>query len=145
MRGDMEEAVAEGAHALFFPHGVGHQMGLDVHDMENLGEDRVGYGSLPRSGQFGLKSLRMAKALKPGMVLTVEPGVYFIEGLIQSWRAQGKFRDFIAYPELERWLGMGGYRNEEDWAVTLSGASRLGGEFDKSLGAIEGVRLSTRR
>ncbi len=145
MRGDMDEAVAAGAHALFFPHGIGHQMGLDVHDMEALGEDHVGYGSTPRSGQFGLKSLRMAKELRPGMVLTVEPGIYFIKGLIESWSAQGKFRGFIAYPELERWLDMGGYRNEEDWAVTESGASRLGGEFDKSAAAMEALRLNIRR
>jgi Xaa-Pro aminopeptidase len=145
MRGDMDEAVEAGAHALFFPHGVGHQMGLDVHDMEALGEDHVGYGSLPRSAQFGLRSLRMAKPVRPGMVLTVEPGIYFIEGLIKSWSSQGKFRDFIAYPELELWLDAGGYRNEEDWVVTDSGAARLGGEFDKSAAAMQSLRLSTRR
>jgi len=145
LRGDTDEAVEAGAHALFFPHGVGHQMGLDVHDMEALGEDHVGYGSLARSSQFGLRSLRMAKEVRPGMVLTVEPGIYFIEGLIKNWRAQGKFREFIVYPELERWMDAGGYRNEEDWVITESGASRLGGEFDKSAAAIESLRLNIRR
>lgn len=140
MKGDVEEAVQAGAHALFFPHGVGHQMGLDVHDMEALGEVEVGYGGEPKSAQFGLKSLRMAKALKPGMAVTVEPGVYFIEGLIARWKAAGKFASFIDYAEAERWSDVGGIRNEEDWLVGEAGPRRLGPEFDKSPEAMEAYR-----
>ncbi|MBU0936533.1 MAG: aminopeptidase P family protein [Spirochaetes bacterium] len=137
MRGDVEAAVEAGAHALFFPHGLGHQMGLDVHDMEALGELHVGYDSQPRSTQFGLKSLRLAKALRPGMVLTVEPGIYFIEGLWRKWRADGLHSEFINYDEAGKWMDFGGVRNEEDWLITADGARRLGGSFDKSLAAME--------
>lgn len=140
MRGDTDEAVAAGAHACFFPHGVGHQMGLDVHDMENLGEQWVGYDGRPKSQEFGLKSLRMAKPLKPGMVITVEPGVYFIEGLIAAWKAQKKHEAFIDYAQAERWIGFGGVRNEEDWLVTATGTRRMGMAFDKSRAAIEAYR-----
>ncbi|MFZ2780743.1 MAG: aminopeptidase P family protein [Rectinemataceae bacterium] len=140
MKGDPAEAVSCGAHALFMPHGLGHMIGLDVHDMEALGEDAVGYGGTPRSGQFGLSSLRLAKRLVPGMVHSVEPGIYFIPGLIDSWRADGLHREFIDYGALEGWIGTGGMRNEEDWLVTESGARRLGPEFDKSLEAVEAAR-----
>jgi len=140
LRGDVDEAVAAGAHACFFPHGIGHQMGLDVHDMENLGEVWVGYDGQPKSLEFGLKSLRMAKPLKPGMVVTVEPGLYFIEGLIAAWKAERRHEAFIDYAEAERWVGFGGVRNEEDFLVTGSGAVRLGGAFDKSLAAMESYR-----
>jgi Xaa-Pro aminopeptidase len=137
MRGDVDEAVAAGAHACFFPHGVGHQMGLDVHDMENLGEDLVGYDGEPRSELFGLRSLRLGKPLKVGMVVTVEPGVYFIQGLLAAWKAEGRHAVFIDYDEAERWLPVGGIRNEDDWLVTPDGARRLGGPFNKSVGAME--------
>lgn len=140
MKGDPDEAVAAGAHALFFPHGVGHQMGLDVHDCEALGEINVGYDGEEKSREFGLKSLRMAKALKPGMVLTVEPGVYFIEGLIALWRAERRHERYIDYAKLGPWLDAGGYRNEEDWLVVDTGMRRLGKAFDKSLKAMEGYR-----
>lgn len=140
LRGDPDEAVAAGAHACFFPHGLGHQVGLDVHDMENLGEVWVGYDGEPKSAEFGLKSLRMAKPLKPGMVVTVEPGVYFIAGLIAAWRAQKKHTAFIDYDEAERWIGLGGIRNEENWLVTGTGGRRLGQPFDKSVSAMEGYR-----
>ncbi|HPE88545.1 MAG TPA: Xaa-Pro aminopeptidase [Spirochaetales bacterium] len=143
MRGDPDEAVAAGAHACFFPHGVGHQMGLDVHDMENLGEVNVGYDGQPKSAEFGLKSLRLAKPLKAGMVLTIEPGVYFIEGLIAAWKAEKRHSSFIDYAEAEKWLPVGGVRNEEDWVVVGgvgSGARRLGKPFDKSVAAMEGYR-----
>jgi Xaa-Pro aminopeptidase len=144
MKGDVAEAVAAGAHACFFPHGLGHQMGLDVHDMENLGEVWVGYDGEPKSAEFGLKSLRMAKPLKCGMVMTVEPGVYFIEGLIAAWKAEGKHSAFIDYAEAERWISVGGVRNEEDWLVTDEGARRLGGPFEKSAAAMESYKARAR-
>lgn len=141
MRGDVDEAVAAGAHACFFPHGLGHQMGLDVHDMEGLGELLVGYDGQPRSTQFGLKSLRMAKPLRAGMVMTVEPGLYFIPGLIAAWKAEHRHDAFINWDEAGRWADFGGVRNEEDWLVTESGARRLGKSFDKSIAAMEGYRI----
>jgi Xaa-Pro aminopeptidase len=125
-RGDTEEALAAGAHAIVFPHGIGHMMGLDVHDMENLGEAYVGYAGEPRSTQFGLKSLRLARPLEPGFVLTIEPGIYFIPQLIDSWRARDHLARFIDYDELDRWRDFGGMRNEEDYLVTSTGARRLG-------------------
>jgi Xaa-Pro aminopeptidase len=140
MKGDVDEAVAAGAHALFFCHGLGHQMGLDVHDLESLGEDHVGYDGLIRSTQFGLKSLRMAKALKPGMVMTVEPGIYFIPGLIARWKAEGTHQAFIDYKTAEAWSELGGYRNEEDWLVTETGVRKLGKPFDKSIEAMEAYK-----
>lgn len=142
MKGSIDEAVAAGAHALFFPHGVGHQMGLDVHDMESLGEHNVGYDNEPKSQQFGLKSLRMAKAVRPGMVLTVEPGVYFIPELIRRWKSERRHEQFIHYPALEAWMDVGGYRNEEDWLVTESGARVLGKEYVKSIDAMESRVIS---
>lgn len=140
MRGDPEEAVRQGACALFFPHGIGHQMGLDVHDMENYGEKWVGYDGRPRSAQFGLSALRLAKALRPGMVHTIEPGVYFIPELIARWKAEKKFEEFIVYESLGDWLGFGGIRDEGNWLVTPKGSRRLGPEFDKSPAAIEALR-----
>lgn len=139
-KGDTDEAVANGVHALFFPHGLGHQMGLDVHDMENLGEVYVGYDGQPKSTQFGLKSLRLGKALKPGMVLTVEPGIYLIPELIDLWRADGKFTDFLNYDKLETYKDFGGMRVEEDYVITDSGASRLGKKAATSLKDIEAIR-----
>ncbi|NLJ47428.1 MAG: aminopeptidase P family protein [Treponema sp.] len=136
-RGNTEEALAAGAHALFFPHGVGHQIGLDVHDMESLGEVNVGYDGLPKSPQFGLRSLRLAKPLRPGMAVTVEPGIYFIAPLIAKWKAEGLHRGFLEYSKIEEWVSVGGMRNEEDWLVTETGARKLGGPFDKSAPALE--------
>jgi Xaa-Pro aminopeptidase len=140
LRGDVDDAVDAGAHALFFPHGVGHQIGLDVHDMESLGERWVGYDGGERSSQFGLKSLRMAKPLCAGMAVTVEPGVYFIGPLIDRWREEGRCAEFIDYRAVEAYRGFGGVRNEEDWLVTDDGGRRLGPAFDKSPGAIEALR-----
>jgi Xaa-Pro aminopeptidase len=140
MRGDPVEAVKQGAHALFFPCGVGHMMGLDVHDMENYGEVWVGYDGQPKSAQFGLSSLRLAKPLKAGMAHTVEPGIYFIPELIERWRTARLHEAFINYEALDGWLDFGGMRNEEDWLVTEGGARRLGPDFDKSAAAIEAVR-----
>jgi Xaa-Pro aminopeptidase len=140
MKGDPAEAVARGAHALFFPHGVGHMVGLDVHDMENYGERWVGYDGAARSDQFGRKSLRLAKPLKAGMVLTIEPGIYFIPELIAAWKAEGRFAEYIDYKAAEAYLGFGGIRNEEDWLVTPTGGRRLGPDFDKSVAAMEAAR-----
>lgn len=141
MKGDPEKAVQAGAHALFFPHGLGHQIGLDVHDMEGLGEDIVGYGEeLRRSDQFGLHALRLAKTLKPGMVHSVEPGIYFIPELIERWSAQGICKDYIEYDNIHKWMHVGGMRIEEDWCITESGARRLGPEFNKKVAAIEAAR-----
>lgn len=142
MRGDPAEAVSAGAQALFFPHGLGHMIGLDVHDMEGLGEDRVGYGpGMRRSSQFGLASLRLAKELKPGMVHSVEPGIYFIPALIEKWESERHLSDFIDYNELKNWIDLGGMRMEEDWLVTPNAARRLGPALDKSRKAIERRRI----
>jgi Xaa-Pro aminopeptidase len=138
MKGDMEAAVKEGAHALFFPHGLGHQIGLDVHDMEDLGENYVGYDdTIERSKQFGLAYLRMAKELKPGLVLTVEPGCYFIPALIDLWKAENKFADFIDYDKVETFKGFGGIRIEDDVLVTDDGHRLLGKPIPKTVADIQ--------
>lgn len=129
MKGSTEDAVHEGAHALFFPCGVGHMMGLDVHDMENLGEVWVGYDGKPKSTVFGYKSLRLARPLEPGFVFTIEPGIYFIPELIDRWRAEHRFADFLCYEEIEKWRGFGGLRNEENYLVTPAGKRRLGTKY----------------
>jgi Xaa-Pro aminopeptidase len=126
MKGDLDEAVRRGAHALFFPCGEGHMMGLDVHDMEDLGEVYVGYEGRPKSTQFGLKSLRLARPLKPGFVVTVEPGVYFIPQLIDQWRAENRFPEYIDYGRVETYKGFGGLRNEENVLITADGHRVLG-------------------
>jgi Xaa-Pro aminopeptidase len=140
MRGDPDEAVASGAYAFFFPHGLGHLLGLDVHDMESYGEDLVGYAGEPRSELFGLKSLRLAKSLRAGMALTVEPGIYFIPELYEQWSAEQRYANFIDYGAAHDWLGLGGLRIEEDWLVTDSGARMLGPDFDRSVAAMEAAR-----
>lgn len=140
MRGDTEEALAAGAHALVMPHGIGHMMGLDVHDMEDLGEDYVGYAGEERSTQFGLKSLRLARKLEPGFVLTVEPGVYFIPQLMDLWESEGKLEEFIDYEELGKWRDFGGMRNEENYLVTPEGARRLGPHKPQTVDEIEELR-----
>ena len=127
MKGNPEEAALAGAACMFLPHGLGHMMGLDVHDMENFGEVNVGYEEgRTKSTQFGFKSLRLAKALEPGFVFTVEPGIYFIPDLIDKWRAEKQFTDFICYDKLDTWRNFGGIRNEEDYLVFEGGSRRLG-------------------
>ena len=127
MKGNPEEAALAGAACMFLPHGLGHMMGLDVHDMENFGEVNVGYEEgRTKSTQFGFKSLRLARALEPGFVFTVEPGIYFIPDLIDKWRAEKQFTDFICYDKLDAWRNFGGIRNEEDYLVFDGGARRLG-------------------
>lgn len=140
MKGDIGEAVAQGAHAMFFPCGLGHMMGLDVHDMEDLGEVYVGYDGKPKSTQFGLKSLRLGRELQPGFVLTIEPGIYFIPELIDKWRAEGKFTDFLNYDQLEKYKDFGGIRNEEDFLITEDGARLLGKPKPKSIEDVEAAK-----
>jgi Xaa-Pro aminopeptidase len=138
MKGDPAEAVAAGAHALFFPHGLGHMMGLDVHDMENLGENNVGYdASVERSSQFGLAYLRMARPLEPGYVMTVEPGIYFIPALIDKWKAEKKSLDFVAFDKLDAYRGFGGVRIEDDILVTKDGVRVLGKPIPKTVAQVE--------
>lgn len=137
MRGNPDVAVAAGAHALFCPHGLGHMLGLDVHDMESLGEDNVGYDKeFRRSGQFGLSGLRMARRLRPGFVVTVEPGIYFIPDLIRLWREQGRHKEFIDYDALELFLDFGGIRIEDDVLVTAEGAEVLSSAIPKTAGEL---------
>ena len=139
MQGDPDEAVQKGAHALFFPHGLGHMMGLDVHDMESLGEDYVGYNDqVSRSEQFGLAYLRLAKALKPGFVFTIEPGIYFIPALIDKWKEENKFAEFINYDLVEKYRDFGGIRIEDDILVTDDGYRVLGSKpIPKSVEEVE--------
>lgn len=127
VKGDIDEALALGVQGLFMPHGLGHNMGLDVHDMENLGENYVGYDpGQERAKQLGLGSLRMARKLVPGHVITDEPGIYFIPALIEQWKADGKFTDFVNYSALEGYYDFGGIRLEDDILITASGCRRLG-------------------
>jgi len=138
MHGPIDDAVEAGAHALFFPHGLGHMLGLDVHDMENLGEDRVGYADdQARREQFGLHTLRLARPLKPGFVLTVEPGFYVIPALLEQWRDANRHADFINYERAETFAGFGGIRIEDDVLVTEDGAALLGPPIPKTITAVE--------
>jgi len=138
MKGNIESAVMAGAHAMFFPHGLGHMMGLDVHDMEDLGEDLVGYDeSVSRSDQFGKAYLRLARKLEPGFVLTVEPGIYFIPELIKQWHSQNKMAEFINYDRVNDYLTFGGIRIEDNIVVTSSGSRILGEPIIKTTQEIE--------
>ncbi|SFU52667.1 Xaa-Pro aminopeptidase [Pustulibacterium marinum] len=141
MKGDTQEAVNAGAHTLFFQCGLGHFMGLDVHDMENFGEQLVGYtDDLLKSTEFGLKSLRLGKALEEGNVLTVEPGIYFNPLLIDAWKAQGKYTDFVNYAEVEKFKSFGGMRVEEDFLITTNGKELLGDPLAKTADEIEALK-----
>lgn len=140
MTGDPAEAVAAGAHAMFFPTGLGHMMGLDVHDMENLGEVWVGYDGKPKSTQFGRKSLRLGRPLEPGFVLTIEPGIYFIPELIDYWKSEKRFKEFINYDKLEEYRNFGGIRNEEDYLITETGKRRLGKKIPLTTEEVEAIR-----
>lgn len=141
LKGDTDEIIQAGAHALFFPHGVGHMLGLDVHDMENLGEIWVGYNGEPKSTQFGLKSLRLAKPLQPGHVFTIEPGIYFIPELMDKWQSEKKFMEFINWTEVQKFRNFGGIRNEENYMMTENGARRLGSKVKpKTVEEVELIR-----
>ncbi len=138
IKGDCQAAVDAGAHTLFFQCGVGHMMGLDAHDMDGLGEEYVGYtDTLRRNPAFGWKSLRLGKALEPGYVITVEPGIYFIPELIDQWRDQHKLEAFIDYNQLERYRDFGGVRLEDDLLVTDSGYRVLGKPIPKTTAEVE--------
>jgi Xaa-Pro aminopeptidase len=138
MKGDINEAIAAGAHALFMPHGVGHLMGLDVHDMEGLGENFVGYtDEIKRSNQFGLSLLRFALPYKQGHVFTIEPGCYFIPELIDRWKAEGKFREYIDYAKVEAYKDFGGIRIEDNLLMTGEGHKLLGKPIPKTVVDIE--------
>ncbi|MBN2591957.1 MAG: aminopeptidase P family protein [Sedimentisphaerales bacterium] len=138
MKGDIEQAVQAGAHTLFFQCGLGHMLGLDVHDMEALGEEYVGYAdTIKRNPEFGFKSLRLAKALEPGFVITVEPGVYFIPELIDRWKADRKNSQYINYELLEEYMDFGGVRIEDDILATGTGHRVLGGPIPKTISEVE--------
>ncbi|WP_022669135.1 aminopeptidase P family protein [Desulfospira joergensenii] len=138
MKGNVQDSVDQGAHALFFPHGLGHPLGLEIHDLESLGEDHVGYDqTIKRSSQFGLSNLRFGKALKKGMVMTIEPGIYFIPELIRSWRSQNLHKEYINYEKLTDFINFGGIRIEDDILVTESGAENLSTDIPKKISDIE--------
>jgi len=138
MNGPVDAAVDAGAHALFFAHGLGHLLGLDTHEMENLGEDVVGYSAdQARSEQFGLHTLRLARPLKPGFVVTIEPGCYFIPALIRRWRQNQRHAEFINYNAVADFESFGGVRIEDDVLITDDGARVLGPGIPKSLDAVE--------
>ncbi len=128
MTGDVDEAVAQGAHALFLPHGLGHMMGMDVHDMEGLGQIYVGFDeeTRPRLDQFGTNCLRMGRRLEEGFVITDEPGIYFIPALIDDWHSKGHCKDFLNYEAIEKYKDFGGIRIEDDILITESGCRFLG-------------------
>jgi len=138
LKGNIEDLVSAGAHALFFPHGLGHMLGLDVHDMEGLGEDYVGYNdTIKRSEQFGLAYLRLGRELETGFVITIEPGCYFIPALIDIWKKDNKHAEFINYSKLEEYLDFGGVRIEDDILITDSGYKVLGTPIPKTIDEVE--------
>jgi len=138
MQGDPDEAVAKGAHTLFFPHGLGHPMGLDVHDLEGMGENYVGYDNeVQRSKEFGLAFLRFGRKLQPGFVMTIEPGIYFIPELIGIWKSENKNAGFINYEKVMTYLDFGGIRIEDDVLVTADGVRVLGRPIPKTVEEIE--------
>src|SRR5690606_14542251 len=133
MKGDPADAVEAGAHALFFPHGLGHPLGLDVHDVQDLGDTYAYPPDNPRSDQFGLGFLRFARDLDAGHVMTIEPGVYFIPALLDRWRGEGRHAEFIDYDAVEPYRAFGGIRIEDDVLVTEDGARVLGPPIPKSV------------
>lgn len=141
MKGDVKEAVRNGAHALFMPHGLGHMMGLDVHDMEDLGQIYVGYDDETRPiDQFGTAYLRMGRKLQPGFVVTNEPGIYFIPALIEKWKAEGINTEFINFDRLDQYLDFGGIRLEDDILITETGCEIIGERVPITPEEIECIR-----
>lgn len=140
-KGDADEAVAKGAHTLFFPHGLGHMMGMDTHDMENFGEQYVGYTpTMIKSKEFGLKSLRLGKSLKEGFVLTVEPGIYFIPELMDVRKSEGIYDEFLNFEVLDGYRDFGGIRIEEDFVITKEGSKLLGKPLARTIDEVEALR-----
>lgn len=140
VQGDVDDMLEQGVGGLFMPHGLGHMIGMDVHDMEDLGEDFVGYASdMERSKQMGLKSLRLARTLEEGFVLTVEPGIYFIPDLLDKMNAEKTFGDFVNYSKLESYKNFGGVRIEDDVLVTKTGPKVLGEYIPKEIEEIENL------
>jgi Xaa-Pro aminopeptidase len=140
MTGDIDEAVTAGAHALFMPHGIGHMLGLDVHDMEALGENYIGYSEdVKRSDQFGHAFLRFALPYKPGHVFTIEPGCYFIPELIDKWKSEGKFKEYINYSKIGKYMSIGGIRIEDNILITEKGHKVLGKPIPKTVEEIESI------
>ena len=140
MKGDIDQAVHAGAHTLFFQCGLGHMLGLDTHDMEGLGEEYVGYtDTIKRNPEFGFKSLRLAKALEAGFVITVEPGIYFIPELIDRWKAEQKNSQYINYDLVETYRDFGGIRIEDDVLVTDTSYRVLGREIPKTISQVEDI------
>ena len=140
VKGDVAEAVEAGVHTLFFQCGLGHMMGLDVHDMEGLGEDFVGYtDTIKRNPEFGWRSLRLGKALDPGFVITVEPGLYFIPELIDRWKAEQKNAQFVNYDAVEKYRDFGGIRLEDDVLVTEEGSRMLGKPIPRTIEEVEAM------
>lgn len=138
MKGSTDDAVSAGAHSLFMPHGIGHMMGLDVHDMEALGENNTGYDEkIKRSEQFGLAFLRFALPYKPGYVFTIEPGIYFIPELIEKWKAEKKYADFINYDRISNFMSIGGIRIEDNVLITENGHKLLGKPIPKTVKEVE--------
>ena len=139
MKGAVEDIVSLGAHALFMPHGLGHMMGMTVHDMENFGEINVGYDEEEKkSTQFGLSSLRLAKKLEIGNIFTIEPGIYFIPDLFEKWKNEGLHKEFLNYSEIEKYMDFGGIRMERDILIQEDGTSRiLGDKFPRTADEIE--------
>jgi Xaa-Pro aminopeptidase len=142
MMGDMDEAVAAGAHALFFQCGTGHMMGLDVHDMEDLGEEYVGYDNRLKKEKslFGLKSLRFGRALEPGHVFTIEPGIYMIPELIDLWKSERRFESFINYSAVEKFKDFSGIRLENNYTMTQNGYQQLGKPLPIAIKEVEEIR-----
>ena len=140
MKGDVDEAVGNGAHTMFFPHGLGHPIGLDVHDLEGLGENVVGYDQeIQRSKEFGLGFLRFGRKLQEHFVMTIEPGIYFIPELIDIWKTERKHTDFINYDVVESYKDFGGIRIEDDVLVTAKGSRVLGKPIPKTVDEIEAI------
>ena len=141
MKGNLDDAVSQGAHALFFQCGLGHMMGLDVHDMEDLGEEYVGYTEeLKKSKEFGLRSLRLGKELEAGYVITIEPGIYFIPQLIDQWQAENLHSEFINYDKLAEYRNFGGIRVEDGYLITESGSKILGDPLEIEIAEVERIR-----
>jgi len=137
IKGDLDEVIKNGAHALFMPHGLGHMLGMDVHDMENFGEVIVGYNGQPKSTQFGLSSLRLGRVLEDGFVFTLEPGIYFIPELIKKWKNEGINSKFLNFEIIEEYLNFGGMRYEGDYVIENGISRRMGLKMPKTIEEVE--------